>query len=176
MALDLAGKTLDEKIQIVNDRISYLTNQIALNNAQIVKEKQSYSDWAAAGNYDEAHRHSDYVVQLQASNDAMSAEIVTLRSVLADLLAQKKVVIDAQAALVNQTNTTQTLTAEQQSAIQLAKINAEKAAAEAQATAEADKEKTAEAEKAKTKRYYIIGGIVAFVVIVVVAVVLIKKK
>lgn len=158
----MADQTLDQKIADLTLEIANLTNEANNNLAQIKKEQQSYKDWVANGNWDEAHRHSDAADVLASRNSAIQTMLPALKTTLQSLQDQKTIALSAQSAVIAQANADVNkpgLTPEQQFQLQLAKINADNAAAATNKSA-TDLAKAA----ATTNQKYWIAAIVIVIV------------
>lgn len=163
------AKTLDEKISDTQNQIQSLTGERANLAARLPSEKDQYDIEAAAGNWDAAHAHSDFIQKEALPRiGAIDSLLPSLKDMLQLLQDQKAIQLTAQTAVVNaaNSNSANALNAQQQFDLQLAQLQNQQGQAQTTKAMEKDK---ADADAAKNKNYFIIGGIV-FVVIIILGV------
>ena len=103
-----ATPTLDERINTVTARIAQITARLSILPSIIDAETRSYNDWANAGKWTEAKRHSDAVNALVSEQQSLTNERTNLNETLVLLQEQKAIQLSAQTALVNQANASAT--------------------------------------------------------------------
>lgn len=157
---------LDDKIKETNERIAWLNGQIYQLSYDAAISANAYQVALAKGDGIGADLNRNGNIEQNKKIKEYQDELKTLNApetgVLAQLLKQKQVQLDAQNKVVQEE-----LTAQQKTEIELAKIAASGEQAKAEA-ANANK-------KVDNKLYWIIGGVAALVIIVVVIVV-VKRK